>query len=841
MVAALALASVVPLVAAGVGRSAGAPGPPPTELVSVTHVSSGSDLPSQATYGWGSNDWGQLGVGSSGEGAPTPVATAGPVSTPAGVTFSTLAAGGAFTLGMTASGTVYSWGSNLVGELGVGAADESTTPQLITVPGPGVVAVAAGSAHGLALTALGQIYAWGSNLFGQLGTGTTVGSTTPVFVPTPYGVTFTAIAAGGDHSLALDSSGHVWAWGANGSGQLGDGTTASTSTPQMLPTPTGAGPFTAIATGTAHSLALDANGHVWAWGANASGQVGDGTNLDRSTPVPVPMPGGVGITSIATGADHSLALSTTGQVLVWGSNTFGQLGTQLVASLPVDSNVPVQPLGLPPLTAFVGVAGGIDSSYAVTSAGVAWVWGGDVYGQLGDGTEGLNAVPPETVATLVPGTLATGLYSGPDAASVFLVTRADQSVDFPALPSPTYGDPPVNVAPTTDSGLPLALNASGACTGGLARLFIVAAGTCTLTADQSGSFAYYPASATVTFTVAPAVLTVVPTDATGHLGQGLPPLGYTLSGFKDGDTDTVVAGQATCTTTATASLRGAYPITCGVGSLSAADYTIVAGPPGVLTVLAPESGYAVIGADGSIWNLGPQPAATGALTSFYGSMAGHHLNAAVVGASFTPRHDGYWMVATDGGIFSFGAAPFDGSMGGHHLNQPIVGMAATADGGGYWEVASDGGIFSFGDAHFYGSMGGTRLNRPIVGMAVTPDGGGYWMVASDGGIFSFGDAAYFGSTGGNAVGDPIVGMAVTPDGRGYWLTTTSGAVFSFGDAAFNGSLRYINLNAPVVGITPTADGGGYWLASADGGIFAFGDAGYFGRITLPAVPIDGII
>ncbi len=120
---------------------------------------------------------------------------------------------------------------------------------------------------------------------------------------------------------------------------------------------------------------------------------------------------------------------------------------------------------------------------------------------------------------------------------------------------------------------------------------------------------------------------------------------------------------------------------------------------------------------------------------------------------------GYWFVASDGGIFSFGNAKFFGSMGGKRLNKPIVGMAATPDGGGYWMVASDGGIFSFGDARFFGSMGAKPLNKPIVGMASTPDGKGYWEVASDGGIFSFGDAKFFGSMGGKPLNKPIVGMA----------------------------------------------------------------------------------
>ncbi len=115
---------------------------------------------------------------------------------------------------------------------------------------------------------------------------------------------------------------------------------------------------------------------------------------------------------------------------------------------------------------------------------------------------------------------------------------------------------------------------------------------------------------------------------------------------------------------------------------------------------------------------------------------------------------GYWLVASDGGIFSYGSAGFQGSMGGRFLDAPMVGMAATADHGGYWTVASDGGIFSFGDALFHGSMGGHHLDAPMVGMAATPDGGGYWTVASDGGIFSFGSAGFQGSMGGRFLDRP---------------------------------------------------------------------------------------
>src|SRR5579864_8866529 len=130
---------------------------------------------------------------------------------------------------------------------------------------------------------------------------------------------------------------------------------------------------------------------------------------------------------------------------------------------------------------------------------------------------------------------------------------------------------------------------------------------------------------------------------------------------------------------------------------------------------------------------------------------------------------------------------FFGSTGGLPLNQPIVGMASTLSGRGYWLVASDGGIFAFGDAAFHGSTGGVRLVQPIVGMAATPSGKGYWLVASDGGIFAFGDAAFYGSTGGVRLAQPIVGMVATPSGHGYWLVASDGGIFSYGDATFYGS------------------------------------------------------
>jgi hypothetical protein len=190
----------------------------------------------------------------------------------------------------------------------------------------------------------------------------------------------------------------------------------------------------------------------------------------------------------------------------------------------------------------------------------------------------------------------------------------------------------------------------------------------------------------------------------------------------------------------------------------------------------------------------------------------------------------YWLVASDGGIFSFGGAPFYGSTGGMVLNKPIVGMAPTPDGGGYWLVASDGGIFSYGDAQFYGSTGSMTLNKPIVGMAPTPDGKGYWLVASDGGIFSYGDAQFYGSTGSIRLNKPVVGMSATPSGQGYWLVASDGGIFSYGDAQFHGSTGSLALNKPVIGMITGPSGAGYFLVASDGGIFSFGSAPFYGSL-----------
>ena len=231
-------------------------------------------------------------------------------------------------------------------------------------------------------------------------------------------------------------------------------------------------------------------------------------------------------------------------------------------------------------------------------------------------------------------------------------------------------------------------------------------------------------------------------------------------------------------------------------------------------------GYWVVASDGGVFSFG---------APFYGSAGALTLTRPVVGAASAPDGGGYWLVASDGGVFSYGDARFFGSMGGRHLNQPIVGMASTPDGGGYWLVAADGGIFAFGDAAFYGSTGSIHLNRPVVGMAAAPGGTGYWLVAADGGIFAFGDAAFYGSTGSIHLNRPVVGMAAAPGGTGYWLVASDGGLFSFG-TPFDGAATG-QLGRAAVGMAP--DGSGYRIVSSNGGIYAFGGAPFYGSVYVP--------
>jgi hypothetical protein len=242
-------------------------------------------------------------------------------------------------------------------------------------------------------------------------------------------------------------------------------------------------------------------------------------------------------------------------------------------------------------------------------------------------------------------------------------------------------------------------------------------------------------------------------------------------------------------------------------------------------------GYWVVGSDGGVQSFGA--------ANFFGSAGNLRLRKPVVGGESTPTGRGYWLVATDGGVFSYGGAKFHGSTGNIRLVAPVLGMERTQSGNGYWMAAFDGGVFAFGDAPFHGSMGGRHLNQPVLGMERTSTGNGYYLFASDGGLFSFGDAKFYGSLGNRHIPAPIVSMQRTRTGRGYWMLSANGTVYAFGDAKSFGNIAGCGFpSAARLLVSPT--GRGYWIETVDGTVVALGDArrhGFPARIDGTAVAL----
>jgi alpha-tubulin suppressor-like RCC1 family protein len=204
-----------------------------------------------------------------------------------------------------------------------------------------VKAISAGSFHSLAVTSTGQVLAWGDNRNGELGDGTTTSSDTPVFVHMPVGVAAVGVAGGNSDSLALTSTGRVLAWGFNGLGELGDGTTTERHHPVAVKLATGT-KVRGVFCGEFHVIALTSTGKVLGWGSNQFGSLGDGTSTDRHRPVAVKLPAGTTVTGVSAGFAHSLAVTSGGKVFAWGFNGSGELGngTHLISDLPVKAKLP---------------------------------------------------------------------------------------------------------------------------------------------------------------------------------------------------------------------------------------------------------------------------------------------------------------------------------------------------------------------------------------------------------------------------------------------------------------------------------------------------------------------
>jgi alpha-tubulin suppressor-like RCC1 family protein len=420
---------------------------------------------------WGDNGSGQLGIGQpvvgsdagSAAGPAGPPACQGgtleivtatsssiPVEKPALHGAAAIAVGFDDTCALRPDGTVECSGYNASGQLGNGTQIDATTPVLVSGVS-GATAIRSASDHTCVLLAGGSVKCWGANSSGQLGNGTNTDSTTPVVVG-GLGVAATAIAAAAGHTCALLTDHTVECWGDNTYGQLGNGTTTSSTTPVPV---SGLRRVAAISAGLGYNCALLAGGTAACWGNNAYGALGSATACGSTTlfaMTPVPVSGLTGATAIAAGTYSACALLSGGSVRCWGDNSFGELGN----GTTVTSSTPVAVSDLDDVMAIA--AGGLFQC-VLLSGGAVRCWGDNGVGELGNGTKTGSSTPVAVSGVTGATTLVAGAYEAcarlSDGAVKCWGYLGDDGGPFPPPPPPPQLPlpPPFCVSPIAIPGL----------------------------------------------------------------------------------------------------------------------------------------------------------------------------------------------------------------------------------------------------------------------------------------------------------------------------------------------------------------------------------------------------
>ena len=341
---------------------------------------------SEIAYAWGYNNAGRLGD-------DTLVDKSSPATVVGYITnWSQVSAGRFHNLGLISDGIAYTWGENGFGMLGDGTTVDKSSPVTVVGGITNWTQVSAGGSHSLGITDTGVAYAWGANGgfsgSGMLGDNTTVNKSSPVTVV--GGLTWSQVSAGEAHSLGI-SGGIAYAWGSNsrtffGSGMLGDGTTVDKSSPVTVVG--GITNWTQLSASRVHSLGI-AGGVAYAWGEGSSGRLGDNSTVDKSSPVTV-VGGITNWSQVSAGEFHNLGLTSDGIAYTWGDNGSGMLGD----GTTVDKSSPVTVVG--GITNWSQVSAGFNHSLGVTDTGIGYAWGFNSFGRLGDGTT-VNKSSPATV------------------------------------------------------------------------------------------------------------------------------------------------------------------------------------------------------------------------------------------------------------------------------------------------------------------------------------------------------------------------------------------------------------------------------------------------------------
>jgi len=326
-------------------------------------------------WAWGNNANGRtgLGVDTGSTSAPTRVGTA--------TNWASASAGDTHTVAVTTTGELWAWGSNSTGRTSFEPTWENTLTPTRVGTATNWASVSAGDAHTAAVTTNGELWVWGDNWNGRTGLGVDAGNT---LIPTRVGTAtnWAAVSAGGSHTVAITTTGELWSWGNNSLGRTGLGqTTGNTLEPVRVGSATN---WATVFTGSSHTVAVTTTGELWAWGSNTNGRLGDGTITTRNVPTRI----GTATNWVRAfaGDSHSVAVTTTGELWVWGNNADSQLGD----GTTTQSTSPVR---IGTATNWAAVSAGNAFTVAANTVGEFWAWGSDANGRLGTGLELYRTVP----------------------------------------------------------------------------------------------------------------------------------------------------------------------------------------------------------------------------------------------------------------------------------------------------------------------------------------------------------------------------------------------------------------------------------------------------------------